>query len=43
MTKKEWYRRIPKMDVILQKTSMQSVCAVYGRKTVMETVNECLD
>ena len=43
MTKKEWYRRIPKMDVILQKTSMQSVCAVYGRKTVMETVNACLD
>lgn len=43
MDRKGWYRRLPKMDVVLQRASLQPACVRYGRKAVMEAVNACLD
>lgn len=43
MEKKVWYRKIPKVDLLLETEELQTVIEKWGRMPVMDAVREALD
>lgn len=43
MDKKEWFRRIPKVDVLLETEKIQDMIRCYSRETVVSAIQKKLD
>lgn len=40
MEKKSWYRKIPKVDMLLETEELQAAVEAWGRTPVMDAVTE---
>lgn len=41
--KEDFFRRIPKVDILLKEKEIQELCSVYGYGTVVYGIRQCLD